>query len=128
MAAPLKSFEPASDIVSVIGAIGRGARGAARTLGLASPAAKDAALAAMAAAIRERSAPILAANAEDIADARTSGATAAFVDRLALDRKRIDAMADGLDVVRALPDPVGTVMNAWTRPNGMRIERVRVPL
>ena len=57
-----------------------------------------------------------------------AGATAAFLDRLALDDKRVAAMADGVDVVRALPDPVGTVTESWTRPNGMTIERVRVPL
>src|SRR5262249_2155282 len=70
----------------------------------------------------------LAANAEDVAHAKQSGATAAFLDRLALDDKRVAAMADGLDVVRALPDPVGRVTESWTRPNGMTIERVRVPL
>src|SRR5262249_10762658 len=57
-----------------------------------------------------------------------SGATSAFLDRLALDEKRVAAMADGVDVVRALPDPVGKVTESWTRPNGMTIERVRVPL
>ena len=80
------------------------------------------------AAIRARKQPILAANAEDVADAKAAGATAAFLDRLALDDKRVAAMADGLDVVRALPDPVGAVTESWTRPNGMTIERVRVPL
>src|SRR5207249_8086995 len=72
--------------------------------------------------------PILAANAEDLGEARAYGATEAFLDRLALDQKRIEAMAAGVEMVRQLPDPVGTVMEAWTRPNGMRIERVRVPL
>ncbi len=75
-----------------------------------------------------RHAAILAANAEDIAEAKSRGATAAFLDRLALDTKRIEAMADGLEVVRKLKDPVGTVMASWRRPNGMRIERIRVPL
>src|SRR6266545_1789670 len=82
----------------------------------------------MAVAIRARQAQILAANAEDMAEAKASGATAAFLDRLALDERRVAAMADGLDVVRALPDPVGTVTERWTRPNGMTIERVRVPI
>src|SRR5262249_11477114 len=63
---------------------------------------------------------------EDVAEA--SSATPAFLDRLALDDKRVAAMADGLDVVRGLPDPVGKVTESWTRPNGMTIERVRVPL
>src|SRR5262249_39144934 len=66
--------------------------------------------------------------AQDLAEAKSSGATSAFIDRLALDAKRVAAMADGLDVVRSLPDPVGTVSERWTRPNGMTIERVRVPL
>ena len=97
-------------------------------LALAPTAQKDAALAAMAQAIRARKAKILAANAQDIAEAKAAGATAAFLDRLALDDKRVAAMAEGLDVVRALADPVGKVTESWTRPNGMTIERVRVPL
>jgi glutamate-5-semialdehyde dehydrogenase len=82
----------------------------------------------MAEALREHAAGILAANAEDLIEASAGGATAAFLDRLRLDENRMRAMADGLDVVRGLADPVGTVLEAWTRPNGMRIERVRVPL
>jgi len=112
----------------MMGTMGRQARAAARVLALAEPARKNAALAAMAAAIRAHQAAILAANAEDLAEARSSGATPAFLDRLKLDGKRVSAMAAGLDVVRGLADPVGSVMQAWTRPNGMRIERVRVPL
>ena len=82
----------------------------------------------MAQAVRAAKADILAANAEDIADAKSSGATSAFIDRLALDDKRVAAMAEGIEVVRAQPDPVGKVTESWTRPNGMTIERVRVPL
>jgi glutamate-5-semialdehyde dehydrogenase len=108
--------------------MGRGARAAARILALAPTAQKDRALAQMGQALRDHEADILAANAADVADAKAGGATAAFIDRLALDRKRIAAMAEGVDVVRALPDPVGTVMESWWRPNGMQIERVRVPL
>jgi glutamate-5-semialdehyde dehydrogenase len=125
--APLKTVE-GSDIAALMHAIGGEAKSAARVLALAGTAQKDAALAAMAQAIRRSRADILAANAQDLADAKAAGATAAFLDRLALDDKRIAAMADGLDVVRALPDPVGTVTERWTRPNGMTIERVRVPL
>ena len=62
------------------------------------------------------------------AEAKSGGATPAFLDRLSLDAERIEAMAAGLDVIRKLKDPVGTVMGSWRRPNGMRIERVRVPL
>jgi glutamate-5-semialdehyde dehydrogenase len=127
VAAPLKTVE-GSDIAALMHAIGQRAKEAARALALATTAQKDAALAAMAHAIRRGKADILAANAQDVAEAKAAGATAAFLDRLALDDKRIAATADGLDIVRALPDPVGTVTERWTRPNGMTIERVRVPL
>jgi glutamate-5-semialdehyde dehydrogenase len=126
MTAPLKTIEPTTD--ALMQAIGREARAAARALALASTAQKDNALTAMARLIRGRKAELLAANAEDVAEAKAAGATAAFVDRLALDGKRVEAMAGGLDVVRDLPDPVGEVTERWTRPNGMTIERVRVPL
>jgi glutamate-5-semialdehyde dehydrogenase len=127
VAAPLKTVE-GSDIGALMHAMGQRAKDAARALALAATAQKDAALAAMAQAIRRGKADILAANAQDVAEAKAAGATAAFLDRLALDDKRIAATADGLDVVRALADPVGTVTERWTRPNGMVIERVRVPL
>jgi glutamate-5-semialdehyde dehydrogenase len=126
MTAPLKTFDAATDAAML--EIGRRARQAARVLALAAAGQKDAALTAIAAQIRAGAAAILAANAEDLAEARRGGATAAFLDRLALDDKRIAAMADGVDVIRALPDPVGKVTESWTRPNGMTIERVRVPL
>ena len=128
MTAPLKTIDGTADVAASMRAIGRRAKAAARTLALASTAQKDAALAAMAKAIRARRADILAANAEDLSEAKSGGATAAFLDRLALDDKRVAAMADGLDVIRAQPDPVGKVTESWTRPNGMTIERVRVPL
>jgi glutamate-5-semialdehyde dehydrogenase len=128
MSAPLKAIESSSEIAATMADIGRRAKAASRVLALASTAQKDRALTAMAQAVRAAKAGILAANAEDIADAKASGATSAFLDRLALDDKRIAAMADGLDVVRAQPDPVGKVIESWTRPNGMTIERVRVPL
>jgi glutamate-5-semialdehyde dehydrogenase len=128
MTAPLKTVESTTDIAALMQDIGRRAKAAARVLALAPAARKDTALAAMAEAIRTRTADILAANAQDVADAKASGATPAFLDRLALDAKRVAATADGLDVVRALADPVGTVTERWTRPNGMTIERVRVPL
>jgi glutamate-5-semialdehyde dehydrogenase len=116
------------DLPALMSRIGERARAAAHTVALAPAAQKNDALAAMAAALRAGGPAILAANTEDITAAKASGATAAFLDRLALDDKRIAAMASGLDVVRALPDPVGTVSDSWTRPNGMTIERVRVPL
>ena len=125
--APLKTVE-GSDIAVLMEDIGRQAKSAARALALAPTAQKNEALAAMATAIRARKSAILAANAQDLAEAKTAGTTSAFLDRLALDDKRMAAMADGLDVVRALADPVGLVTERWTRPNGMTIERVRVPL
>ena len=128
MTAPLKTVESTTDTAGLMHDIGRRAKAAARVLALAPTAQKDTALAAMADAIRANKRDILAANAEDIAEAKASGATSAFLDRLALDDKRVAAMADGLDVVRGLADPVGTVTERWTRPNGMTIERVRVPL
>jgi len=128
MSAPLKTVEATSDIAGLLRDIGRRARNAARALALAPAAHKDVALAAMAAAIRAHQRDIMVANEQDLAEAKASGASAAFLDRLALDDKGISAMAEGLDVVRSLPDPVGTVTERWTRPNGMTIERVRVPL
>src|SRR5258707_5927712 len=127
MTAPLKTVE-GSDIATLMHDIGRQAKSAARALALAETARKDDALAAMAQAIRGRKDDILAANAQDLVEAKAAGAAAAFLDRLALDDKRVAAMADGLDGVRALADPVGTVTERWTRPNGMTIERVRGPL
>jgi glutamate-5-semialdehyde dehydrogenase len=108
--------------------VGHDARAAARVLALASAAQKNRALAAMAKAIRVASPAILAANAQDRDEAKTAGATPAFLDRLALDRGQVAAMADGIDVIRKLKDPVGAVTASWRRPNGMRIERIRVPL
>ncbi|MBX9774296.1 MAG: glutamate-5-semialdehyde dehydrogenase [Xanthobacteraceae bacterium] len=126
MTAPLKTVE--AETAAVMPEIGQRARKAARALALAPTAQKNKALAAIAEAIRTRKADILAANAEDLAEAKRNGANAAFVDRLALDEKRVAGMASGVEVVRELPDPVGEVTESWTRPNGMTIERVRVPL
>ncbi|HTQ84359.1 MAG TPA: glutamate-5-semialdehyde dehydrogenase [Pseudolabrys sp.] len=128
MSAPLKSVEGTGNIAATMAEIGRTGRAAARVLALAPAAQKDRALEAMARAVRAQSARILAANAEDVAEAKTSGMTPAFLDRLTLDGKRIEAIAAGIDAVRALADPVGTIVESWTRPNGMAIERVRVPL
>ncbi len=126
MTAPLKTLE--ADTTAAMPAIGQRARQAARVLALATTAQKDKALTAIAAHIRRQAAAILAANAEDIAEAKRGGANAAFLDRLALDDKRIAAMAAGVDIIHDLADPIGRVTESWTRPNGMLIERVRVPL
>src|SRR5215831_11453697 len=128
MTAPLKSIEGSGDIAGTMAGIGRAARAAARVLALAPADQKDRALTLMAAAVRAQVAPILAANAEDLAEARASGVTGAFLDRLTLDPPRVEAIAAGIEVVRGLKDPVGSVTESWTRPNGMQIERVRVPL
>jgi len=128
MSAPLKSIEGSGDIAAAMGEIGRRARAAARALALAPADQKNRALAAMAVAVRAQTSLILAANAEDVAEARAAGVTGAFLDRLVLDPARVEAIAAGIDAVQGLKDPVGTVMESWTRPNGMRIERVRVPL
>jgi glutamate-5-semialdehyde dehydrogenase len=125
---PLKAVENSADVAAVMAGIGRAAKAAAQVVALTPSAQKDAALAAMAKALRASSATILAANAEDLTQAKSVGATAAYLDRLKLDDKRIAAMADGIEEVRKLHDPVGTVTESWTRPNGMTIERVRVPL
>jgi glutamate-5-semialdehyde dehydrogenase len=128
MNAPLKAVPGSGDLDAVMRGIGRDARAAARALALAPAAQKNWALAAMAKAIRAARGKILAASAEDQAEAKAAGATPAFLDRLGLDAGRVEAMAAGLDVIRKLKDPVGTVLASWRRPNGMRIERVRVPL
>ena len=128
MTAPLKSIDGTGDISALMAGIGREARAAARVLALAPPEQKDRALVAMAAAVRAQKAAILAANAEDLAEAKAGGLDKAFLDRLMLNEARIEGIAAGIEAVKALKDPVGEVTEAWTRPNGMRIERVRVPL
>ncbi|MFA6140504.1 MAG: glutamate-5-semialdehyde dehydrogenase [Hyphomicrobium sp.] len=109
-------------------AIGRRARAAAQVLSLAAPEAKTKALHAAAAALRQATPAILAANAEDLEAARAAGRPAAFIDRLLLNAARIEATAKGVDEIAALADPVGTVLAEWTRPNGLAFQRVRVPL
>ncbi|MCX7298641.1 MAG: glutamate-5-semialdehyde dehydrogenase [Hyphomicrobiales bacterium] len=131
MTAPLKSIDGTGDSASLgkmMAGIGRDARAAARALALAPAGQKNRALSAMASAIRAGKAAILSANAEDIAAAQASGMTGAFLDRLKLDDTKIEGIAAGIETVAALKDPVGAVTESWTRPNGMTIERVRVPL
>jgi glutamate-5-semialdehyde dehydrogenase len=128
MSAPLKSIEGTGDIAACLGEIARQARVAARMLALAPTAQKDRALELMAGAVRGQISRILAANAEDITEARAAGVTGAFLDRLILDAARVEAIAAAIDAVRALKDPVGVVTESWARPNGMTIERVQVPL
>ena len=118
----------AEDLAATMAEIGRRARVAAGELALAPAAAKTAALRRAAAAVRAQADDILAANAEDLAEAKAAGIGAALLDRLALDPKRLAAVAGGLEDIAALPDPVGRVLAEWTRPNGLDISRVSVPL
>jgi glutamate-5-semialdehyde dehydrogenase len=128
MTAPLKAIDGTADLTELMNALAARARAAARVLALASAEQKNRALESIERAIRNHAAAILAANAEDVAEVRANGATSAFIDRLTLTQGRIDAMADGVATVRAIPDPIGAVTERWQRPNGMTIERVRVPL
>src|SRR5262249_18911509 len=113
MTAPLKTIGGSGDIATAMRDMGKRAREAARGLALASAEQKNAALAAMAKAIRQQVDTIIAANAEDMAEAKAENATPAFLDRLMLDAKRVAAMADGVEIVRGLPDPVGIVTESW---------------
>ena len=108
--------------------MGRQARAAAYKLAQLSSDEKNAILREMAAAIRQRVPELLAANTKDLEAGRAKGLSNAMLDRLMLDEKRIEAMAAGIDQVATLPDPVGQVLDSWTRPNGIRIEQVRVPI
>ncbi len=106
----------------------RRARAASRLLGVRSREDKDRALRAVAAALRADSAGIVAANAEDVAAARARGVKPALIDRLSLDTARVEDVARSVEAIAALPDPVGHVIEDRTRPNGLRVRRVRVPL
>ena len=128
MSASLKAIDGNADLPALMNELAAHARAAARVLSLAPGEQKNHALAAMERAIRDHAQAILAANAEDVAEARTGGITAALLDRLTLTPARVAAMADGIATVRAIPDPVGVITESWQRPNGMTIERVRVPL
>ncbi len=109
-------------------AIGREARAAASTLSLASGEQKSHALMAAAASLRARRHKIVAANDRDMRAASARGLSAALLDRLELDDARVESMARGLEDIAQLPDPIGTVLAEWRRPNGMVIQRLRVPL
>ncbi len=131
----MDALEPAAnrsaetaDIPALMQAMGRRARAAARVLATAPTAAKDTVLTAAADALMAEIDTIKAANAEDVGEAEANGLAPALIDRLRLTDDRITAMAEGLRQVAALPDPVGTELAAWDRPNGLRIARVRVPL
>lgn len=116
------------DIRELMQVIGRAATAAAAELALADSESKNQALLGAAATLRAQLATVLEANADDMRDAQAMGLTAALLDRLKLDARRVEAMAAGLEQIAALPDPIGAVMAQWTRPNGLQISRVRVPL
>ena len=128
MSAPLKAIDGSADLPALMAELASRARAAARVLALAPADQKNEALQAMQASIVANASTILKANAEDVAEARAGGASSAFIDRLTLTPARIDAMAEGIAIVRQIPDPIGVVTESWQRPNGMVIERVRVPL
>ena len=114
------------DLAATMAEIGRRARAAAATLGLAPAEAKIRALREAAQAVRTRQEEILDANTRDCGEAESL--SPALLDRLALDPKRLEAIAAGLEAIADLPDPIGRVLGSWTRPNGLAIERVAVPL
>jgi len=115
-------------VAALMGGLGRGARAAARRVGTSSAEQRNRALAAMAAALRERAPAILAANRQDLADGRAAGLVASFIDRLTLDDIRLEAIAQAVADIAVLPDPVGRVLASWTQPNGLFFERVATPL
>jgi glutamate-5-semialdehyde dehydrogenase len=117
-----------SDLRTQIHELGRRARAASRVLAVTTAAAKNRALAAMAAELLAARESILAANAQDVAAGQAAGLAAAMLDRLRLDAPRLQAMAEGVRAVAALPDPVGRVLRDWTQPNGLRYTKVAVPI
>jgi glutamate-5-semialdehyde dehydrogenase len=127
-AADRDSVAEGPNVASVMLALGRRARAAARGVGRATPEEKRAALQAMASRIRAAAEDILAANAEDMAQARANGQAPAFLDRLALDPDRLEGIAAAIESIAALPDPVGRVLASFERPNGLHIDRVATPL
>jgi len=116
------------DVAAIMADMGARARAASRQLALAGTATKNRALTGAATALRREATKILAANALDVAEMRGTGSTSAFIDRLTLTPERIEDVAQALEAVAALPDPVGDVIAAWDRPNGLHIERVRTPI
>jgi glutamate-5-semialdehyde dehydrogenase len=128
MSAAVEIKEPEAEVRAAMRDIGLKARAAARELANAPAEKKNRALKAAAQLLRERAAGILAANALDLAEAEAKDLSPALIDRLALDRVRVEAIARGLEEVADLPDPVGRVLATFTRPNGLVIERVATPL
>lgn len=116
------------NIDAMMRAMGARARAAATAVRLAAPEQRTASIKAMASAVRAATGEILAANAEDLAAGRRAGLTEALLDRLALNPARVEAIAEALEIVASIPDPVGAEIARWTRPNGLDIARVRTPI
>jgi glutamate-5-semialdehyde dehydrogenase len=117
-----------ASLQAIMVGMGRTAREGAHALRLATPEQRTAAIQAMAVAIREDAAAILAANAKDLARAGANGLTAPMQERLLLDEARLEGVAAGVEAVAAIPDPIGVATSRWTRPNGLDISRVRTPI
>lgn len=117
-----------ADVAELMQSLGRAARAAAKALTQANATAKNTALTAAATELRQRRDELLAANRADVEQATQAGLSSSLLDRLTLNDQRIEAMARGIEDIVALADPIGSVIASWMRPNGFRIERVRVPL
>jgi len=116
------------EIHDAVFTMGRQARAAAHSLAILSTQQKNAMLESMAAELREQSAGILVENARDLATGEANGLTSAMLDRLCLDEARLEAVAEGVEQVAGLADPVGEILDERTRPNGIRIQQIRVPI
>jgi glutamate-5-semialdehyde dehydrogenase len=124
----MSALEAEKSVTEIMAEIGRNARLGAKALGLATPEQKRTALLTAAGAINAHRKKILAANSKDMDTARTKGISKAFLDRLELTEARIDGIIEAVKTIAELPDPVGTTIAEWDRPNGLHIERVRTPL
>ena len=124
----MRPNDDSANLSAMMQTMGRTAVQASGVLAQATREVKDRALMAAASQLRTRAGEILAANARDLVAAQARGLKGALIDRLKLDPSRIEAMARGLEDIARLEDPIGSVISEWTRPNGLRIQRVRVPL
>lgn len=124
----MNTVTPSIDLIDYMASLGNKARKSTKALRLATPKQKTQALYAMAEEIRKSETHILEANAKDMNGAKAKGLSGAMLDRLALTTDRIAAMAAGIDAIAILPDPVGSVDETWTQPNGLHFSKVRVPI
>ena len=124
----MSALEAEKSVTTIMAEIGRNARAGAKALAVATPEQKRRALQVAAGAINAHRKAILAANAQDMAAAEAKGISKAFLDRLLLTDPRIDGIVQAVQIIAELPDPVGSIIAEWDRPNGLHIERVRTPL